>query len=158
MYCTSRLLQQLKHCKSPLLCTYCTIIENLKQKGHHAARNCLLTTKQKDIYIVEVQQLITMDDGKMAWRVIWCPLSNFHGDVDMGKRLYLVTLLKGFIKVLTPGGGGAFNFFSGRSVRPGFPKCGACKLTFASEKGGLVSGKFPNLGACELKISKFRGL
>ena len=40
--------------------------------------------------------------------------------------------------------------------------CGACELTFASEKGGLwaenfqiwglVSWKFPNLGACELKI------
>ena len=41
-------------------------------------------------------------------------------------------------------------------MRLGFPKCGACELTFASEKGGgLVSGKFPNLGACELKISKF---
>ena len=58
--------------------------------------------------------------------------------------------------------GGALNFFSGRDVRPGFPKCGACELTFASEKGGLwaenfqiwglVSWKFPNLGACELKF------
>ena len=66
----------------------------------------------------------------------------------------------------------ALNFFSGRGVRPGFPKCGACELTFASEKGGLwaenfqiwrlvswkfpnlglVSWKFPNLGACELKF------
>ena len=36
----------------------------------------------------------------------------------------------------TPGGG-ALNFFSGRGVRPGFPKCGACELTLASEKGGL---------------------
>ena len=63
------------------------------------------------------------------------------------------------------GGGGALNFFSGRGVRPGFQKCGACELTFASEKGGLwaenfqiwrlVSWKFPNLGACELKISNF---
>ena len=35
------------------------------------------------------------------------------------------------------GGGGALNFFLGRGVRPGFPKRGACKLTFASEKGGL---------------------
>ena len=33
--------------------------------------------------------------------------------------------------------GGALNFFSGRGVRPGFLKCGACELTFASEKGGL---------------------
>ena len=57
---------------------------------------------------------------------------------------------------------GALNFFSGRGVRPGFPKCGACELTFASEKGGLwaenfqiwglVSWKFQNLGACELKF------
>ena len=54
--------------------------------------------------------------------------------------------------------GGALNLFSGRAVRPRFPKCGACELTFASEKGGLVSGKFPNLGACELKISQFGGL
>ena len=37
---------------------------------------------------------------------------------------------------LSPGGG-ALNFFPGRGVRPGFPKCGACELTFASEKGGL---------------------
>ena len=68
---------------------------------------------------------------------------------------------------LTPGGG-ALNLFSGRGVRPGFPKCGACELTFASEKGGLwaenfqiwglVSWKFPNFGACELKISNFGGL
>ena len=36
----------------------------------------------------------------------------------------------------TPGGG-ALNFSSGRGVRPGFLKCGACELTFASEKGGL---------------------
>ena len=67
---------------------------------------------------------------------------------------------------LTPGG--ALNFFSGRGVRPGFLKCGACELTFASEKGGLwaeifqiwrlVSWKFPNLGACELKFFKFGGL
>ena len=35
------------------------------------------------------------------------------------------------------GGGRALNFFAGRGVRPGFPKCGACELTFASEKGGL---------------------
>ena len=59
-------------------------------------------------------------------------------------------------------GGGALNFFSGRGVRPGFPKCGAYELTFASEKGGLwaenfqiwglVSWKFPSLGACELKF------
>ena len=64
--------------------------------------------------------------------------------------------------------GGALNFFSGRGVRPGFPKYGACELTFASENGGLwaenfqiwglVSWKLPNLGACELKISKFGGL
>ena len=64
--------------------------------------------------------------------------------------------------------GGGTQLFSGRSVRPGFPKCGACELAFASEKGGLcaenfqiwglVSWKFPNLGACELKISKFGGL
>ena len=42
---------------------------------------------------------------------------------------------------------GALNFFSGRGVRPRFPKCGACELMFASEKG-----------AYELKISKFGGL
>ena len=43
--------------------------------------------------------------------------------------------------------GGHSTFFSGRGVWPGFPKCGACELTFASEK----------LGACELEISKFGG-
>ena len=56
--------------------------------------------------------------------------------------------------------GGALNFFSGRGVRPGFPKCGACELTFASERkiskfGGLWAENFQILGACELKISKF---
>ena len=72
--------------------------------------------------------------------------------------------------VAPPGGA---PFFSGRGVRPRFPKCRACELTFASEKGGLwakkfpnlgglwaenfqiwglVSWKFPNLGACELKF------
>ena len=60
------------------------------------------------------------------------------------------------------GPGGSLNFFPGRGVRPRFPKCEACELTFASEKGGLwaenfqiwglVSWKFPNLGACELKF------
>ena len=56
--------------------------------------------------------------------------------------------------------GGALNFFfSGRGVRPGFSKCGACELIFAFEKGGgLVNWKFPNLGACELKMFKFGGL
>ena len=33
--------------------------------------------------------------------------------------------------------GGALSFLSGRGVRPGFPKCGACERQFASEKGGL---------------------
>ena len=41
-----------------------------------------------------------------------------------------------FYSCLSPGGGHS-TFFSGRGVRPGFPKCGACELTFASEKGGL---------------------
>ena len=44
-------------------------------------------------------------------------------------------------------GGGGHSTFSGRGVWPGFLKCGACELIFASEKG-----------ACELKISKFGGL
>ena len=44
--------------------------------------------------------------------------------------------------------GGHSTFFSGRGVRPGFLKCGACELTYASAKGG----------ACERKISKFGGL
>ena len=43
--------------------------------------------------------------------------------------------------------GGATQLFSGRGVRLGFPKCGACELILASEKG-----------ACELKIPKFGGL
>ena len=60
--------------------------------------------------------------------------------------------------------GGALNFFSGSR----FPKCGACKLLFASEKGGLwtenfkiwglVNWKFLHLETCELKMSKFGGL
>ena len=42
---------------------------------------------------------------------------------------------------------GGTQFFSGRGVQPGFPKCGACELIIASERG-----------SCELNISKFRGL
>ena len=42
-----------------------------------------------------------------------------------------------FPKYAIRGGGHSTFFFSGRGVRPGFPKCGACELTFASEKGGL---------------------
>ena len=44
-------------------------------------------------------------------------------------------------------GGGTQLFFLVEGVRPRVPKCGACELIFASEKG-----------ACELKISKFGGL
>ena len=32
--------------------------------------------------------------------------------------------------------------FSGRGVRPGFSKCGACELIFTSERGGLRTEKF----------------
>ena len=42
---------------------------------------------------------------------------------------------------------GALNFFLGRGVRPGFPKCGACELNIASEKGVLWT-----------RIFKFGGL
>ena len=38
--------------------------------------------------------------------------------------------------VHTPGGG--TQLFSGRGVRPGFPKCGACELIFASALLGHV--------------------
>ena len=34
-------------------------------------------------------------------------------------------------------GGGHSTFFQVEGVRPGFPKCGACELTFGSERGGL---------------------
>ena len=39
---------------------------------------------------------------------------------------------------------GALNyfFFSGRGVQPGFPKCGAWELIFASEKRGLGTENF----------------
>ena len=37
--------------------------------------------------------------------------------------------------------GVALNFFSGRGVQPGFPKCGACELFFVSERG-LVNWNF----------------
>ena len=68
-----------------------------------------------------------------------------------------------------PGGGTQLFFFQVRVLRPGFPKCGACELILASEKGGLrtdtclwkgglVNWKFLNLGACELKTFKFGGL
>ena len=49
-------------------------------------------------------------------------------------------------------------FFSGRGVRPGFPKCGACELIFASDREGACELKISKSGACELKVSKFRGL
>ena len=43
-------------------------------------------------------------------------------------------------------------------MRPGFPKCGACELIVASEKGGACELKISKFGACELKIAKFGGL
>ena len=68
------------------------------------------------------------------------------------------------IKFWDTGPGGALNFFSGRGVPPRFPKCGACELIFASERGGLwaenfqiwglASWKFPNLEACEQNMGK----
>ena len=57
-----------------------------------------------------------------------------------------------------PGGGGHSTSFSGRGVLPGFPKCGACELILASEKGGLWNENSHIWGACEWKISKFGGL
>ena len=57
----------------------------------------------------------------------------------------------------TPGGG-ELTFFSGRGVRPGFPKCGVCELIFASDREGACELKISKLGACGLKVSKFRGL
>ena len=53
--------------------------------------------------------------------------------------------------------GGGTQLFSGRGVRPGFPKWGACELILASEKGGLWA-EISKFGACELKISQFEGL
>ena len=55
-------------------------------------------------------------------------------------------------------GGGHSTFFSGRGVRPGFPKCGVCELIFASDREGACELKISKLGACGLKVSKFRGL
>ena len=52
---------------------------------------------------------------------------------------------------------GGPQLFSGRGVRPGFLKRGACKLIFASEKGACEL-KILKFGACELKILKFGGL
>ena len=40
-----------------------------------------------------------------------------------------------YVKFL-PGPGGT-QLFSGRGVRPGFPKCGACEPILGSERGGL---------------------
>ena len=50
-----------------------------------------------------------------------------------------------------PGGGGGggrehSTFFSGRGVQPGFPKCGACELIFASERRGLSAENYQILG------------
>ena len=94
-----------------------------------------------------------------------CDEDQYHLSSINDKVLLNGKIATGNYKTITwmpGGGGGALNFFSGRGVRPGFPKCGACELTFTSEKGGLwvenfqiwglVSRKFPNLGACELKF------
>ena len=49
----------------------------------------------------------------------------------------MIAIKVAMILMITDSRGGALNFFPGRGVRPGFPKCGACELTFASEKWGL---------------------
>ena len=43
-------------------------------------------------------------------------------------------------------------------MRPGFPKCGACELIFASDREGACELKISKLGACKLKVSEFVGL
>ena len=106
------------------------------------------------------------------FRIIWTEkheiYANVHDVISCNDWFDLVYVTENLpIKAMRPGRG-TLNFFSGRGVRPGFLKCGACELIFASEKGGLwtehfqvwglVNWKFPNLGACELKISKFWGL
>ena len=92
----------------------------------------------------------------------------FHDNLD---RLEIIFLEAGWpirlrIHQLSQGGR-ILNFFSGRGVRPGFPKCGACELILASNKGacelkiskfGACELKISKFGACELKISKFVGL
>ena len=60
--------------------------------------------------------------------------------------------------------GGTY-FFSGRGLRPGFLKCGACELIFASERrvlwirifkfGGLRAKIWAKIEALEAKISQF---
>ena len=106
--------------------------------------------------------LLTLSQGCLVLRTG----SNFHHIFQIFvKFLFLLPYLDSAWKMHSneyKQARGALNFFSGRGVRPGFPKCGACELTFASEKGGLwaenfqiwglVSWKFPNLGACELKF------
>ena len=57
-------------------------------------------------------------------------------------------------------GGGALNIFSGRGVRPGFPKWRACEVAnwHLPLKRGACERKISKFGACELKISKFGDL
>ena len=60
----------------------------------------------------------------------------------MWKRLARLVLHKFGKFVRIPGRGldeegGALNLFSGRDVRPGFPKCEACKIMLATERGVL---------------------
>ena len=45
------------------------------------------------------------------------------------------------------GSGGALNFFQIGVCSAGLPKCGACELSFDSERRGLVELKFSNMGA-----------
>ena len=61
--------------------------------------------------------------------------------------------------------GRALNFFSDRGVRPRFPKCKACELIIASQRGVLGSNNFQIWGStakiwvkievAEAKISYF---
>ena len=65
----------------------------------------------------------------------------------------------------SPGGGGHSTFFSGKDVRPRFPKCGASELIFAYQRGvlgteffkfgGLRAKIWAKIDAVEAKISKF---
>ena len=112
---------------------------------------CEFTFMLRPQYICTWRITVILIGGKPEY-----PQFEPHAGIKMAHFLGSTVYICGFYRYVREGrvrGWGALNFFSGRSVQPRFPKCGACEL-ICFWKRGLVNWKFPNLGAWELRFGQ----